>query len=182
MEQHREGIVSWDRALVGTWSFPGISGIIQLVVLWPQGHGMTLKSYCHVGSEVLAHPTSFYLGSVGARCTQVLLCPQICSTVDAEPRGCTSLLMYGLSLLFSALEAVWLLWSSVLGCGHHQSLLCCCPHVATSCSQSLCSLLLHCQRKDSMFLFLLQIMKMRFIFFFLSNRILGSDQVEKSKL
>lgn len=140
-------------------------------------------SYCHVGSEVLGCPTHLYLGKCwipvhsGPSLSADLLhsgcgaqrLPKPVDTQSPPPLLCS--------------EAAWLLWSSVLGCGHPQSSLCCCSHVATSCSQSLCSLLLQCQRKDSMVLLLLQIMKLRrFSFFFFSNRILSSDQVEKSKL
>lgn len=172
------GVGSWDRAVVETSCFPVVSGMIQLGLLCPGGTGWPWELLPHwLWGPWLPH--QLLLGRM-LEPAPLLLCPLICSTADAEPRGCTSLVRYGLSLLCSALEAAWLLWPSVLGCGHHQSSLCCCPHVATSCSQSLSSLLLQCQGKDSMFLLLLQIMKLRFKSFFFSNRILVSDQVEKS--
>lgn len=106
------GIVSRDRAVVSC--FPVISGMIQLVLLWPQGHRMTLGVAALLALRSLVAPPAFTWAGVGARSTQVL-CLRICSTAYVEPRGCTSLLGYSLSLLCSALEAAWLLCSSMLG-------------------------------------------------------------------
>lgn len=168
------GIISRDRAVAVTSSFPGISGIIQLVFLWPQGHRMTLGVTAMLALRSLAAPPAFTWASAGARSTQVLLCLQICSTADAEPDApvdiwsLPSLLGSGGSL--APLRLCAGLWTSPVLAVHHQTWP---PPAPRACVPSFCSV-----REESMFLLLLQIMKLSFFFF--SNKILGSDQVDKN--
>lgn len=62
MEQHRARIVSQDRALVQTWSFPVVSGIIQLV-FGPRGTGWLWELLpCWLWGPWLSH--SLLLGQV----------------------------------------------------------------------------------------------------------------------
>lgn len=122
-------------------------------------------SCCSVSSEVLGCPTSFYLGRCWSQVHSSPLSADLLHSLCGaqrlpKPFGIQSLP----SLLGSGGSLAPLLLHA--GLGHHQFSLCCCPHMATSYSQILSSLL-HCQGKDFMFLLLLQIMKLRFNYFFL---------------
>lgn len=139
------GILSRDRAVAGTLNFPVISGIIQLVFLWPQGHGMTSGVTAMLALRSLAAPPAL----TRARSTQVL-CPQICSTAEEEPDAPVdtwylhSLLSSGGSLAPLLLCAgLWTspLFAVLLPTRGHLLL----PELV------LCSLLLQCQGEESVF-------------------------------
>lgn len=93
LKMGRENVLG-DRAAIETPCFSVINGMIQLVLLWTRGHGMTLRVSATLASRPLSCPTtngSWAWADTGAGSTQVPLLTHLEQThfaVNTEQGGC----------------------------------------------------------------------------------------------
>lgn len=174
--------------------------MIQLVLLWTRGHGMTLRVSVTLASRPSAAPPQMALGlgqmpELGP--LKSLFLPTWSRPTSQSTRSrevAISLLRCGLSCflpflaqLWRQVGGAWLPLSSVLGYGHHQFSPHCCPQVHTQPPPAprsdlllRLSALLLWRREKWLRVFVALANSVAKIFFFFFNRILRRDQVEKS--